>query len=156
MIIHPSIIVTPDRPTIRFRTDFALVRLDKELPKILHNQGWGCGTYFNVQFTDHKQTQLLASALFIVSEESEAIVVNDDNPDQTVSKTVFTRKAERISDWWHVETPVSTEGLHIKWNCGAQKHQVFNDAGEMFYQSQHKSKAQMVVDGVDPETILAD
>ena len=89
MIIYPEILVTPDHPTIKFKQPREQVNLDVELPKILHAQGWGCGTYFHVQFLDHDKAKLLASALYVVTEEVETLVTSDANPYQPVTKTVF-------------------------------------------------------------------
>lgn len=99
MVIYPEIIVTPDTPTIKFHQPREQVDLNKELPRILHAQGWGCGTYFNVQFISHDKTKLLACAKFVVAEEVETLHTSD-NQYQPMTKTVFSRRAERITDWW--------------------------------------------------------
>ena len=99
MVIYPEIQVTPDSPTIKFSQPRDQVDLSKELPRILHAQGWGCGTYFNVQFLNHEKTKLLACARFVVTEEVETLQTSD-NQYQPMTKTVFSRRAEQISDWW--------------------------------------------------------
>lgn len=100
MVIYPEVIVTPDTPTIKFHQPRDQVDLSKELPRILHAQGWGCGTYFNVQFLNHEKTKLLACGRFVVTEEVESIQTNDANPYQPMTKTVFSRQAEQIGEWW--------------------------------------------------------
>ena len=137
MIIHPEILVAPDLPTIKFRQPRDQINLDVELPRILHSQGWGCGTYFHVQFLSHDKNKLLASALYAVTEEKETLHTSDANPYQPMTKTIFTRKAERIGDWWRC----SLDGLEklegetvkvvadgsktiVKWNPGLKVHQV--------------------------------
>lgn len=104
MVIFPEIIVTPDSPTVRFYQPREKVDLDQELPRILAAQGWGCGTYFNVQFLNHEKTKLIACARFVVSEESESVRTISTDPYQPVTKTVFSRKADQIGDWWPPET----------------------------------------------------
>lgn len=100
MVIHPEVIVTPDCPTVKFKQPREKVNLDVELPKILQAQGWGCGTYFNVQFVSHERNRLLACARFVVSEEVETIATTDD-PYRPVTKVVFNRKVAQIGDWWN-------------------------------------------------------
>ena len=100
MLIYPDIQATPDCPTIKFYQPREQVDLNKELPRILHAQGWGCGTYFNVQFLNHEKTKLLACGRFVVSEELESLQTNDANPYQPMTRTVFSRMAEQIGDWW--------------------------------------------------------
>lgn len=113
MVIHSEVLVTPDFPTIKFRQPREQVNLSAELPRVLNAQGWGCGTYFNVQFLSHDKTKLLASALFVVSEESESVHTSD-NQYNPVTKTVFSRKCEQISDWWlppeGLVSPASPDG----------------------------------------------
>jgi len=100
MATYPEVLVTPDTPTIKFNTPREQVDLDKELPRILHAQGWGCGTYFNVQFLNHEKTKVISCARFVVVEVSESAETSDANPYQPITKTVFTRQAEQIGDWW--------------------------------------------------------
>lgn len=100
MVIYPDITVTPDCPTIKFHQPHEQVDLDKELPRILHAQGWGVGTYFHVQFMNHEKTKLLSCGRFVVTEELETIQTNDANPYQPMTKTVFSRRAEQIGEWW--------------------------------------------------------
>lgn len=99
MVIYPEVLVTPDCPTVKFHQPCEQVDLEKELPRILHAQGWGCGTYFNVQFLSHDKTTLLACAKFVVNEEKEMLHTSDNqyNPN---TKTVFTRSAVQLENWW--------------------------------------------------------
>lgn len=100
MVIYPEVIVTPDTPTVRFNQPREKINLEVELPRILQAQGWGCGTYFNVQFLNHEKTKVMACARFVVSEELENTTTTDANPYQPMTKTVFTRRAEQIEAWW--------------------------------------------------------
>jgi hypothetical protein len=100
MLIYPDIQATPDCPTIKFSQPREQIDLSKELPRILHAQGWGCGTLFNIMFLNHEKTKLLACGRFVVSEEVETIQTNDANPYQPMTKTVFSRVAVQIGDWW--------------------------------------------------------
>ncbi len=100
MVIYPDIMSTPDCPTIKFNQPREQVDLHKELPRILHAQGWGCGTLFNIMFLNHEKTKLLSCGRFVVSEEIESIQTNDANPYQPMTKTVFSRGAMQIGDWW--------------------------------------------------------
>mgnify|MGYP001559264246 FL=1 len=166
MIIAPEIVVTPDLPTIRFREPRDRVNLDIELPRILYNQGWGCGTYFHIQFMSHDKNKLLASALFVVSEEVETLHTSD-SAYQPVTKTVFNRKAEQIGEWWHSleltgkEKP--KEFVHlipnpedivdppqlkatVTWNPGKKTHQV-KVGDTVIYESPDKDLAVRVANG---------
>jgi len=147
MIIHPDIYTTPDKPTIRFKEPREKVDLDNELPKILHSQGWGCGTYFNVQFMNHEKTVLLASALYVVTHEIEGVNTSDANPYQPVTKTVFNRKAERIGDWW----PRGIGKTTVYWNPGKKVHQVKINGDEVIYESADKEKALAAAAGDIPK-----
>ena len=113
MVIFPEIIVTPDSPTVKFYQPREKVNLDQELPRILASQGWGCGTYFNVQFLNHEKTKLLACARFVVSEESESVRTSSADPYQPVTKTVFSRKADQIGDWWMPESKAPAESPSV-------------------------------------------
>lgn len=141
MIIHPEITVTPDLPTIKFKEPREQVDLDVELPKILHTQGWGCGTYFHVQFLNHEKTKLLGSATFVVSEETESIVTSD-NQYNPVTKTIFSRKAEMIGRWWEKSDENINEKINaeVKWNPGKKVHQVIED-GKVIYENADKEQA---------------
>lgn len=100
MLIYPDIQATPDCPTIKFNQPRDQIDLHKELPRILHAQGWGCGTLFNIMFLNHEKTKLLACGRFVVSEEIESLQTNDANPYQPMTRTVFSRSAAQIGDWW--------------------------------------------------------
>ena len=99
MIIAPEVFVTPDRPVIRFREPREKVSLESELPKAIQAQGWGVGTYFNVQFIDHDRTKLIASAEFVVTEVREGLHTSEANPYQPITRTVFMRKYQQVSQW---------------------------------------------------------
>lgn len=103
MIIFPQVIVTPDTPVVKFRMPKEQIDLDMELTKILHGQGWCCGTYFDVQFVNHEETRILSTARFVVSEEDETLHTSDANPYAPMTKTIYSRKASQISDWWYSE-----------------------------------------------------
>ena len=107
MIIHPNVIVTPDCPTVQFRQSQEQVDLDREIPRILHAQGWEIGTYFNVQFISHDRTTVLSSARFMVTHVSESLFTNETNPQQPSTKVVWSRMAEQIGDWWSLEVAAS-------------------------------------------------
>ena len=143
MIIHPEVIVTPDCPTVRFRESKAQVDLDIEIPRILHSQGWGCGTYFNVQFMNHEKTKLLSSATFVVSERQEVSHTNESNPYQPMTKTLSKRKAEIIGDWisfGEEEKPKKeTNQAQIHWNPGKKVHQLKID-DEVIYENADKEQ----------------
>ena len=100
MLIYPDVQATPDSPTIKFYHPREQIDLNKELPRILHAQGWGCGTLFNIMFLNHEKTKLLACGRFVVTEEVETLHTNDANPYQPMTRTVFSRRAEQIGDWW--------------------------------------------------------
>lgn len=117
MLIHPEVIVTPDCPTVKFRQPRENIELDKELTRILHTQGWGCGTFFNVQFINHDRTKLLACARFVVCEEVENFSVSDVNQYQTMAKTTVSRRADQIGDWWIAQDP----DMNIKLKSEPQK-----------------------------------
>ena len=101
MIIHPDIFVTPDYPVVRFREPREQIDLAVELPKILHTQGWGLGTYFHIQFVSHDKTRLFCSAPFIVTVEREHFHVANPEGFQPMTKTLGLREAEQIGAWWH-------------------------------------------------------
>jgi len=103
MIIHPDISVTPDRPRVQFREPREVFDLNKALKGVLHGQGWVCGTYFHVQYVNREKTTLYSSALFVVTEESDALVTSDDNPYSPMTKTIHTRQAEIVGEWWYSE-----------------------------------------------------
>lgn len=138
MVIYPEIIVTPDLPTIRFKQPKEQIDLDVEIPKILHAQGWACGTYFNIQFVSHDKTKLLSTALYVVTEEVESLQTNESNPYQPVSRTLISRKAEIIGDWKNfVGTSAEVE---VRWNPGLKKHQVLS-GDKVIYESSDKDEA---------------
>lgn len=148
MVIHPEVIVTPDCPTVKFRQPREQVKLDVELPKILQGQGWGCGTYFHVQFVSHDKSELLAAGKFVVTEEKEMIETTDD-PYRPVTKTVFGRKFAQLGDWWVAKTtepkPFETE-LKASWNPGKKKYEV-KQGDAIVFESVDKQEAQDVASG---------
>lgn len=169
MIIQPEILVTPDRPIIRFREPKDQVDISRELPRILQSQGWGCGTYFHIQFLSHDKTQLLASALYVVSREVESLHTSDANPYQPMTKTIFGRTADIVGDWWFPadETTIVPRGTipekideptglaaTITWNPGKKMHQV-KLGDKIIYESADKVLAQRVANGEIPATDAA-
>lgn len=148
MVIHPEVVVTPDCPTVKFRQPREQVKLDVELPKILQAQGWGCGTYFHVQFISHDKTELLASGRFVVAGESETVETTDD-PYRPVTKTVYNRKFAQIGDWWAAKTmeakPSDLE-LKASWNPGKKKYEV-KSGDKLVFESADKQEAADVASG---------
>lgn len=140
MIIHPEIITTPDLPTIKFREPKDKVDLDVELPRILHSQGWSCGTYFHIQFISHDRTKLLSSATFVVSEEVESVHTSEANPYNPVTRTVFSRKASRVSDWWGTVVIKKEGDAKVVWNPGLKVHQV-KVGEETIFETKDKEEA---------------
>ena len=141
MVIYPEVIVAPDSPTIKFRQPRDQVNLDVELPRILHAQGWGCGTYFHVQFMNHEKTELLACALYVVTKESEGIQTSD-NPYQPMTKTVYSREARIVGDWW-VSTPKVMTSV---WNPGKKMFQV-KIGDKVVYETPHKEEGVKIAAG---------
>lgn len=124
MVIYPEVIVTPDTPTVKFSSPREQVDLDKELPRILSTQGWGCGTFFNVIFTNHEKTKLLSCARFVVTEEIENVQTNDSNPYQPITKTVYARSAAQLGEWWIppvVQDSNVTSDTKVDTNTGADQ-----------------------------------
>src|SRR6266849_4735255 len=148
MIINPEIIVTPDLPTIKFREPRDQINLDVELPKILHRQGWGCGTYFNIQFMNHERNELLACALYVVTKETEGLHTSD-NPYQPMTKTIYTREAKQVGEWWINSEPVKTGSMVAIWNPGKKMHQV-KIGDKVVYETPDKDLAHKVADGKTP------
>jgi len=137
MIIHPEVIVTPDFPTVKFKQAEEQVNLDTELPRILRNQGWGVGIYFNVQFVN--DGKLLSSALYVVTEEKEVYQTGGDEYNPRSSSVTY-HKAERIG-------PVSIfggkkeSGSKIVWNPGKQVHQL-KVGNDVIFESKDKSEVE--------------
>ena len=102
MIIHPEVIVAPDRPIVRFREPREAIKLDEELPKILHRQGWSLGTFFDIQFLNYEKTKLLSLATFVVTEWHENLLTSEADPYKPMTRTVFSSKAEQIGEWWEL------------------------------------------------------
>lgn len=157
MIIHPEVIVAPDLPTIKFSQPRDQVNLNIELPRILQTQGWGCGTYFHVQFLNHEKTELLACALFVVTKEVEGIHTSD-NQYYPMTKTVYSREAKRVGDWWTagLETlegkpvrVVNDGAASVTWNPGRKMHQVKID-GKIVYETHDKEEANKIASGEIP------
>lgn len=159
MIVHPEVIVTPDSPTVKFRQPRDQVKLDVELPKILQAQGWGCGTYFHVQFISHDKTKLFAAGSFVVTEETESVETTDD-PYRPVTKTVFNRKFAQIGVWWVAQEIRDAAAADIlgemkaAWNPGKKKYEV--KAGDkVVFESSDKQEAADVAAGKRPLSIAA-
>ena len=151
MIIHPDISVTPDRPRVQFREAREVFDLDKALKGVLYGQGWVCGTYFHVQYVSREKTTLYSSALFVVTEESEALTTSDDNPYSPMTKTVQTRQAEIVGEWWYSEMgkglrdaplpePVVLEPK-LGYDNKAKLHQV-RLGDEILFENAYKGKCQ--------------
>ena len=51
-------------------------------------------------FLNHEKTKLLACGRFVVTEEIETLHTNDANPYQPMTRTVFSRQAAQIGEWW--------------------------------------------------------
>jgi len=155
MVIQPEVIVTPDSPTVRFRDPEEKVDLDKEIPKILVAQGWGVGTYFNVQFLSHDKQELLASRPYVVTSAKEGLRTTETNPYQPVTSMAYTRTAEPVGPWWRcAEAPQETDigggtsnepaagspdepDITVKWNPGKKVHEVKVGDNVVF---EHKEK----------------
>ncbi len=99
MVIAPEILVTPDRPVVRFREPREKLDLDKELKRVLQTQGWGVGTYFNVQFISHDRTELLSQGEFIVIKDAESLQTNNDDQYSPKTQTAHIRVAEQIGEF---------------------------------------------------------
>jgi len=99
MIIAPEIIVTPDRPVVKFREPRDKVDLDKELQRVLNAQGWGLGTYFNVQFVSHDRADLLAQAEFVVIKDAESLQTSDADPYSPKTRTAHIKEVEQLGEF---------------------------------------------------------
>lgn len=159
MIIHPEVVVTPDNPSVIFRMPKDKVDLNTMLPKILHAQGWGVGTYFNVQFISHDRTTLLHSCPFVVTSVTETVQTSEANPYQPITKTVYGRTFAQMGPWWNFEEPEKEQGEvlkamedkieeiraiatgpQIKWNLGKQCFQV-KKGDEVLFEAKNKPAA---------------
>lgn len=147
MIIQPKILsVTPDEPTVQFKQSKDQIDLDKELLRLVNNQGWGCGTYFHVQFTNHEYTELKSAAKYVVTQKIENVYTNEANPYQPVTRNISNYKIERVEKWRHFGEEVKTEGTEIKWNPGLKVHQL-KLGDEVIYQNADKAKVIEVAEG---------
>lgn len=115
MAINAKVSGELECPRIRFNVPMEQVNLDSELLRIMNNNGWRLGTYFDVQFLNHDETKLMACGRFVVSEEIETLQTNDANPYQPMTKTVFSRVAVQIGEWWP-ETKQEVEMVEFKFN----------------------------------------
>lgn len=145
MIINPQIVTTPDCPTVIIREPEANVDLESVVRKILNSQGWGLGTYFHVQFVNHERTRLLKSGLFVVTEDDEQYKTSEVSPQQTMSRTVFVRKAMQVGDWLVVAPDKPAEGI-VKWNPGKQAYDV-KVGDKVVATDTDKEKAQAIAKG---------
>lgn len=146
MIVHPDVVVTPDTPTVRIRESEDNVELDKEIPKILHSQGWGCGIIFNLQFISHDRTQLLKMGQFVVTEEIETLHTTD-NPYNPMSQTLIQRKYSQIGDWkiFNNVEEIKIDGpAEVKWNPGKKVFQI-KVKDEVVFETENKEEAEKVV-----------
>jgi hypothetical protein len=143
MIIHPRIDITPNRPIVIFREPREQVDLDKALPRILRTQGWACGTFFHIQFQSHKQDKLYSFATYVVTQDDEMLVVNEDNPYQTVTKTAFNYKAEIVGDWWFAEYQEEIDEtattVKMAYDKTSKLHQA-KRGNDILYENQFKGK----------------
>ncbi len=144
MIIRPEISTTPDCPTVKFREAFENVDLDAEIPKLLVSQGWGLGTVFSIQFISNDRTKLIKVARFIVTSEDESLRTSNPDGYQPMTKSVYTREAKQIDEWfWPDGTLSELEGKIVKvvkWNVGAQKFEVW-DGDTVLFSDADKEKA---------------
>ena len=123
--IRPEIFTTPDCPTVKFREGSELVNLAIEIPKILISQGWGLGTIFAVQFTNHERTKLIKIARFIVDFEDSNIRTFNPDSQQPMSKLIETRTAKQIETWIFPNgAPVDISTKLVKWNFGNKEYEV--------------------------------
>jgi hypothetical protein len=143
MIVKPEILVTPDYPIIRIREPRETVDLAAELPKVLTTQGWGIGTFFHVQFISHDRSTLLASAQFVVTQETEALLKRDIDNYQTMTKSVTTRKFAQMTEWWLSETPTERQ---LVWNPGRKMHQI-KEGDTVVFESADKETAARFLNG---------
>lgn len=97
MVIAPEVSVTPDRPVVRFREPRDKLNLAKELQRVVQMQGWGVGTYFNVQFVSHNRENLLAECAFLVTCDAEELKTNDENPYSPKTHTAHIKTIKQIS-----------------------------------------------------------
>jgi len=149
MRIHPEVIVTPDCPTVMFREPREKVDLEVEIPKILASQGWGLGTYFNIQFVNHDRTKLVASGKFIVESDTESLHTANPEGYQPITKTISYRKAGQIGGWYQPEglrepVKIMNEGTFekvLKWNPGKKVHQVLL-GDKVLYENKDKVMAE--------------
>ena len=150
MIIYPEILVTPDFPTVKFRESMDQVNLNVEIPKILYSQGWGVGTYFNVQFTNFDKSKLVSSGLFVVTEECESLQTSNPEGYQPMTKSIAMRKAEQIGTWFisgeavrprFDETTDIKPELRVRWNPGKKVFQVMS-GDEVVYENSNRTEAE--------------
>ena len=123
--MRPEIFTTPDCPTVKFREGSELVDLNAEMPRILMSQGWGLGTIFVVQFTNHERTKLIKMARFIVDFEDSTIQTFNPDSQQPMTKMVETRTAKQIETWIYPNgAPVDISTKLVKWNFGNKVYEV--------------------------------
>ena len=124
-IMRPEVFTTPDCPTIKFREKEEVVNLDIEIPKILISQGWGLGTIFCVQFTNHERTQIVKVARFIVDTQDSDIQTFNPDSQSPMTKMVETRTAKQIETWIYPNgAPVDISTKLVKWNFGNKEYEV--------------------------------
>ena len=123
MIVHPLIYVTPDRPTIQIREPQGTTDLDPVLNRVLVAQGWGTGTYFDVQFVDHEAKNVLSHAAFIVKGVAEVLRTNESNPVQPITGVVAVRKFRQVTRWEDLSEGGEKTVIH-HWNPGKQTYEI--------------------------------
>jgi len=139
-IIQPEVVITPDQPTVRIREAEEKTDLKKILPQILQAQGWGVGTYFNVQFLNHERNKLLKDARFVVTADVQELKTTD-NAYTPNTRMIVAYQFEQVSEWrsYHeskktpeqpVNVPHGTSSENdekkatIKWNPGKKEHEL--------------------------------
>ncbi len=157
MLIHAEITVTPDCPTVKFREPMEKVDLDVELPKILNVQGWGLGTYFNIQFISHDRDKLIKAGKFLVTEETEYLHTANPEAYQPMTKTMSARKAMLLGEWFYPGGLIRSEKevseirqerkerqakeKIVKWNLGKRAFEV-KLGDEVVFSSKDKAEAE--------------
>ena len=144
MIIHPEIIVTPDCPTVIFREPREKIDLPAVLGNVLKTQGWGLGTYFNVQFVDHDRKRLLSMGRFVVSEIEEKLQTSEANPYQPITRGVILHKCVQLGEWWQAK-----KEREAKWNPGKKGYDIFQ-GGVVVATVKDKERAHAVAAGEEP------
>jgi len=102
-----------------------------------------------VQFISHDKATLLASGDFVVTEEVESVQTSDANPYQPITRTLTSRKAEQIGEWWTPRGNLEFITGTVVWNPGKLKHEV-KVGDEVVYESKDKDECQRIASGEEP------